>query len=80
MNEDGVVDEQDKTILGNPNPDFTYGFQTLIAWKDLSVSASFNGVHGNQILNTNCLLYTSAEGRYLYNGYASVPGYAVGYR
>ena len=25
MNEDGVVDEKDKTILGNPNPDFTYG-------------------------------------------------------
>ena len=49
MNEDGVVDEKDNTILGNPNPDFTYGFQTRIAWKDLSVSASFNGVHGNQI-------------------------------
>ena len=61
MNEDGVVDEKDKTILGNPNPDFTYGFQTRIAWKDLSVSASFNGVHGNQILNTNIRYYTPSR-------------------
>ncbi|MBP9507423.1 MAG: TonB-dependent receptor, partial [Bacteroides sp.] len=53
MNEDGVVDEKDKTILGNPNPDFTYGFQTSIEWKNLSLSASFNGVYGNDILNTN---------------------------
>lgn len=53
LNEDGVVDENDKTILGNPNPDFTYGFQTRIEWKDLSLSASFNGVHGNDILNSN---------------------------
>ena len=56
-----VVDEKDKTILGNPNPDFTYGFQTRIAWKDLSVSASFNGVHGNQILNTNIRYYTPSR-------------------
>lgn len=53
LNEDGVVDENDKTILGNPNPDFTYGFQTSIEWKNLSLSASFNGVYGNDILNAN---------------------------
>ena len=61
LNEDGVVDEKDKTILGNPNPDFTYGFQTRISWKDLSLSASFNGVHGNDILNTNIRYYTPSR-------------------
>ena len=53
VNEDGVVDPNDMAVIGNPNPDFTYGFQTRIAWKNLSLSASFNGVYGNDILNTN---------------------------
>ena len=25
QNEDGIIDENDKTVLGNPHPDFTYG-------------------------------------------------------
>lgn len=53
LNEDGVVDDKDKTIIGNPNPKFTYGFQTSVTWKDLTLSAAFNGVYGNDILNTN---------------------------
>lgn len=53
LNEDGIVDEKDKTIIGDPNPDFTYGFQTRIEWKNLSLSASFNGVSGNDIFNSN---------------------------
>lgn len=53
LNEDGVVDQNDKTIIGNPNPDFTYGIQTRLAWKDLSLSIALNGVYGNDILNTN---------------------------
>jgi TonB-linked SusC/RagA family outer membrane protein len=51
-NEDGVVDTNDRTIIGNPNPDFTYGFQTRVAWKTLSLSASFTGVKGRDILDT----------------------------
>ena len=50
-NGDGVVDDNDRDIIGNPNPDFTYGFQTKISWKSLSLSASFNGVQGRDILN-----------------------------
>ncbi|MEG2126053.1 MAG: TonB-dependent receptor [Bacteroides sp.] len=51
-NEDGVIDKADRDIIGNPNPDFTYGFQTKISWKTLSLSASFNGVQGIDRLNT----------------------------
>ena len=50
-NGDGVVDDNDRDIIGNPNPDFTYGFQTKVSWKSLSLSASFNGVQGRDILN-----------------------------
>ena len=28
VNEDGVVDANDMAVIGDPNPDFTYGFQT----------------------------------------------------
>lgn len=51
--EDGTIDVNDKTIIGNPNPDFTYGIQTSFTWKDLSLSFAFNGVFGNDIMNAN---------------------------
>ena len=53
QNGDGVINDDDKVILGNPNSKFTYGFQTSFRWRDLSLSMSFNGVYGNEILNTN---------------------------
>lgn len=61
INEDGIIDQDDKTIIGNPNPDFTYGFSTRIAWRDLSLSATFNGVYGNDIMNTNIRYYTPSR-------------------
>lgn len=50
---DGKIDENDKTILGNPNARFNYGFQTSVSYKGISLSAAFNGVYGNEILNGN---------------------------
>ena len=46
QNGDGVINTDDRVIIGNPNPDFTYGFQTRFTWRGLSLSAQFNGVHG----------------------------------
>lgn len=48
-----IIDERDRTIIGNPNPDFTYGFNTSFSWKKLTVSASFYGSYGNKIYNAN---------------------------
>ena len=53
QNGDGVINEKDRVILGNPNAKFNYGFQTDFTWKDLTFSMTFNGVYGNDILNTN---------------------------
>ena len=50
-NGDGVVDKLDETIIGNPNPDFVYGFNINASYKNLSLSMLFNGVEGNQIAN-----------------------------
>ena len=52
MNEDGEINGKDRTIIGNPNPDFTYGFQTEVSYKSLSLKATFNGVQGRDIMNT----------------------------
>ena len=56
-NGDGTVNELDKTVIGNPNPDFTYGFRTTLKWKGLSLSMAFTGVKGNDIFNANARYY-----------------------
>lgn len=48
---DGAVTVADKTIIGNPHPDFIYGFNTSFAWRGLELSAFFQGSHGNDIFN-----------------------------
>lgn len=53
VNGDGIVNLADKTIIGDPNPDFTYGFQTSLNYKQLRFSTSFSGVQGGDILNAN---------------------------
>ena len=50
-NGDGVITEADRVVVGNPNPDFTYGFNTTITYKNLSLTAFFTGSYGNDIYN-----------------------------
>ena len=50
---DGAITDRDRTILGSPYPDFTYGFNTSITRGRLDLSATLQGSHGNQIFNTN---------------------------
>lgn len=42
---------EDKTIIGNCLPDFTYGIGNTFTWKGLSLYVFFDGVHGKDILN-----------------------------
>ncbi|MBR1869617.1 MAG: hypothetical protein IJ799_06105, partial [Bacteroidales bacterium] len=53
LNGNGYIDDDDRTIIGNPNPAFTFGFGTSITWKRLSLSMDFNGSWGNDIININ---------------------------
>ncbi len=50
---DNIISEKDMTFIGDPNPDFTYGFQTAFNYKRLTLSASFNGVYGRDVYNSN---------------------------
>ncbi|WOK09657.1 TonB-dependent receptor [Imperialibacter roseus] len=51
LNEDGVINSLDRTILGNPNPDFFYGINSHFTYKGFDLNVFFEGVYGNQIFN-----------------------------
>ena len=51
-NKDGVINGNDKTMIGNPNPDFTFGFNIQLNYKALDFSLVGSGVAGNQIVQS----------------------------
>ncbi|WP_281231492.1 SusC/RagA family TonB-linked outer membrane protein [Flavobacterium gelatinilyticum] len=51
-NGDDKIDASDKTSIGNPNPDFTYGFSLSASYKAFDFSLNANGVAGNQIVQS----------------------------
>lgn len=53
INGDGVIDNSDKTYLGSPIPDFTYGFGINLSGYNVDFSVDFQGVSGNKIYNYN---------------------------
>ncbi len=46
---DGKIDANDRTMIGDPNPDWTFGFNLALNWNGFDASAFFQGVAGNQI-------------------------------
>ena len=56
INGDGAITEADKTIIGDTNPDFTYGITNTFHWKNLSFSFFIQGTHGNDIVNANTIV------------------------
>ena len=48
---DGQITSNDITCIGNPNPDFTYGFNFDFGYAGFDFGASFQGVAGNDIYN-----------------------------
>lgn len=47
----GVLNNDDKFITGDPNPDFTYGLNSDIRFKDFEFSFFFQGSQGNDVFN-----------------------------
>lgn len=46
VNGDGVIDTNDQTWIGNPNPDFTYGFNIALKYKGFDLTMFWQGVQG----------------------------------
>lgn len=52
QNGDGLIDDKDKVEIGNPNPDVIVGLQLDFGYKNVYLSATFNGQFGGQ--NMRC--------------------------
>ncbi len=51
LNNDGVIDANDQQKIGDPNPDFTFGFTNTFSWKGFDLTLGLTGVVGGDILN-----------------------------
>jgi len=48
---DGIIDEKDRTYLGNTTPKFIFGLNNSFSWKNFELNIFFNGVYGNKVYN-----------------------------
>jgi TonB-linked SusC/RagA family outer membrane protein len=51
LNGDGKIDQNDRQVIGNPNPKFIYGFNIRLNYAGFDLAALFNGVAGVQLFN-----------------------------
>ncbi|GAB3163245.1 SusC/RagA family TonB-linked outer membrane protein [Telluribacter humicola] len=51
VNGDGVVNDADKAVIGNPHPKFTFGFNLTASYRNFDFTSSFNGTYGNKVLD-----------------------------
>ena len=49
LNNDGIIDDEDRTELGSPYPDFTWGFSSEYTYKNLDFSFQWEGSHGAEV-------------------------------
>lgn len=61
-NNDGVVNDEDKAIIGSPHPDFTFGFMLSARYKTWDIRTAFNGSVGNEILDGQDYYIFNMEG------------------
>lgn len=59
MNNDGVIDDYDRTIIGSGQPLHTGGFGNTFTWKNFDLNVFFTWSYGNDLLNANRLIFES---------------------
>lgn len=70
LNNDGIINNNDMAVIGNPNPDFIGGFSNNFSYKGFDLDVFFQFSYGNEVINGNRLLME--EGRFPYtNQFAS---------
>ncbi|MEJ7663839.1 MAG: hypothetical protein WKG07_32050 [Hymenobacter sp.] len=68
LNGDGVINDQDRAFIGNPNPNFTFGITNTVSYRGFDLTAFVQGSEGGKIYNLN-RVYT--EGGLFSNGNSS---------
>lgn len=51
LNGDGVINDQDRTNIGNANPNFTFGLTNTVTYKNFELTLFIQGSQGNKVLN-----------------------------
>jgi hypothetical protein len=49
LNDDGVINSEDKTFIGNPNPKFTSGFNNSFNYKNFDMNIVLSGAYGGEV-------------------------------
>lgn len=52
LNGDGAIDANDKTKIGDPNPNLTFGFNVALGYKGFDLFIQASGVSGNQLVQS----------------------------
>lgn len=72
INGDGIIDNRDLTVIGNPNPDFTGGFSNNFKFLNFDLSVFLQYSYGNEALNANRLQFEGGNGQANQNQFATV--------
>ena len=51
LNNDGKINDDDRTFIGNPHPKFSYGYNLNLNYKNFDLGVFLQGVSGNKIFN-----------------------------
>ena len=68
QNGDGVITAADRVFLGDPNPDFVFGFNNDFTYKNFTLNVFIQGVYGNDLFNASDVYV--GTGYSIYNNYA----------
>ncbi|KAA0992795.1 SusC/RagA family TonB-linked outer membrane protein [Dyadobacter aurulentus] len=58
LDNDGNITQNDKTYIGNPNPDFIYGINSNMSYKGFDLTLFIQGVQGNDLFNVSSIVNT----------------------
>ncbi|MGN7720418.1 SusC/RagA family TonB-linked outer membrane protein [Chitinophaga sp. 22620] len=65
LNNDGIVDDADQTLIGNPYPKHTGGFNNNFTYKNFDLNVFFQWSYGNEVLNANNIFLEGLNGAIL---------------
>ena len=79
INGDNVIDDNDRTFIGSPHPDFYYGLNISLGYKGFDLSMLFQGVAGNDLYNVmKFFQYSSVDNNGQFTG-ANITNVAADY-
>ena len=64
LNSDGVINDSDRTVIGNPNPSWLFSMNNSLSYKGFELSVFLQGIAGNKIYNANNIDNTGMAAAY----------------